>query len=102
MRRARHTGSLNVAWQATENLHINANTQFNGSQTDLYFPPFPTPSQTVTLDTYTLVNVTANYSATERLDIYVRLDNLLDDDYEEVFGFQTLGFGANLGFRFDL
>jgi vitamin B12 transporter len=54
------------------------------------------------LDTYTLVNVTANYSATERLDIYVRLDNLLDDDYEEVFGFQTLGFGANLGFRFDL
>ena len=102
VRRARHTGSLNVAWQATENLHINANTQFNGSQTDLYFPPFPTPSQTVTLDTYTLVNVTANYSATERLDIYVRLDNLLDDDYEEVFGFQTLGFGANLGFRFDL
>ena len=60
VRRARHTGSLNVAWQATENLHINANTQFNGSQTDLYFPPFPTPSQTVTLDTYTLVNVTAN------------------------------------------
>ena len=102
VRRARHTGSLNVDWQATENLHINANTQFNGSQTDLYFPPFPTPSQTVTLDTYTLVNVTANYSATERLDIYVRLDNLLDDDYEEVFGFQTLGFGANLGFRFDL
>ena len=102
VRRARHTGSLNVAWQATENLHISANTQFNGSQTDLYFPPFPTPSQTVTLDTYNLVNVSANYRATERLDIYVRLDNLLDDDYEEVFGFQTLGFGANLGFRFDL
>jgi len=46
--------------------------------------------------------VNANYTATEKLDIYLRLDNLLDDDYEEVVGFQTLGFGASLGVRFSL
>jgi vitamin B12 transporter len=49
-----------------------------------------------------LLNVNANYSATEKLDVYLRLDNLLDDDYEEVFGYQTLGFGASLGLRFSL
>ena len=56
----------------------------------------------VTLSDYRLLNINANYSASDRLDIYLRLDNLLDEDYEEVFGYQTLGFGASLGLRFDL
>jgi vitamin B12 transporter len=102
VRRARHTGSLNLAWQVMDNLQISANAQYNGSQTDVYFPPWPTPSQTVTLDDYTLLNINANYSASDNLEIYLRLDNLLDDDYEEVFGYQTLGFGASLGLRFSL
>ena len=102
VRRARHMGSLNLAWQAMDNLQINTNAQYNGSQTDVYFPPWPTPAQTVTLDDYTLVNINANYSASDRLDIYLRLDNLLDDDYEEVFGYQTLGFAASLGLRLSL
>ena len=85
-----------------DSLQINTNAQYNGSQTDVFFPPWPQPSQTVTLDDYLLLNVNANYRATDKLDIYLRLDNLLDDDYEEVFGYQTLGFGASLGVRFSL
>jgi vitamin B12 transporter len=102
VRRANHTGSLNLAWQVMDSLQINTNAQYNGSQTDVFFPPWPQSSQTVTLDDYLLLNVNANYRATDKLDIYLRLDNLLDDDYEEVFGYQTLGFGASLGVRFSL
>jgi vitamin B12 transporter len=102
VRRPRHTASLNLSWQVMDNLHINTNAQFNGSQTDVFFPPWPTPSETVTLADYTLLNVNANYSASEKLDLYLRLDNLLDDDYEEVFGYQTLGFGASFGLRYSL
>jgi len=96
VRRARHMASLNLAWQAMDNLHINANVQHNGSQTDVVFPNI------VALDSYTLVNFNANFSATEKLDVYLRLDNLFDEDYEEVFSYQTLGFGASLGVRFRL
>jgi len=96
VRRARHMASLNLAWQAMDNLHINANVQHNGSQTDVVFPNI------VALDSYTLVNLNANFSATEKLDVYLRLDNLFDEDYEEVFSYQTLGFGASLGVRFRL
>ncbi|MBT5387606.1 MAG: TonB-dependent receptor [Porticoccaceae bacterium] len=102
IRRARHTASLNMSWQVMDGLHINTNAQYSGSQTDVFFPPWPAPSQTVTLADYTLLNVSANYSATDKLDVYLRLDNLLDDDYEEVFGYQTLGFGASLGLRLSL
>jgi vitamin B12 transporter len=96
VRRARHMASLNLAWQAMDNLHINANVQHNGSQTDVVFPNI------VALDSYTLVNLNANFSATEKLDVYLRLDNLFDEAYEEVFSYQTLGFGASLGVRFRL
>ena len=102
VRRPRHTASLNLSWQVMDNLHINTNAQYNGSQTDVFFPPWPNPSETVTLADYTLLNVNANYSASEKLDIYLRLDNLLDDDYEEVFGYQTLGFGTSFGLRYSL
>ncbi len=96
VRRARHMASLNLSWQAMDNLHINTNVQHNGSQTDVVFPDI------VALDSYTLVNLNANFSATEKLDVYLRLDNLFDESYEEVFSYQTLGFGASLGVRFSL
>ena len=93
IRRARHAANVNLAWQVKDNLTINANAQHNGKQTDI---------GDVTLDAFTLVNLNANYRASDKLDIYLRLDNLLDEDYEEVFGYQTLGFGASLGVRFNL
>ena len=93
IRRARHLGSLNLLWRAKDNLTINANAQHNGTQTDLY---------EVILDAFTLVNVNANFNATDKLDLYLRLDNLFDEDYQEVSGYQTLGFGASFGLRYSL
>ena len=102
IRRPRHSASLNMAWQTSDKLQLNANLQYSGSQTDVYFPPFPNSAETVSLDDYTLLNLNADYKMTEQCDFYIRLDNVLDDDYEEVFGYQTLGFGGSVGFRLKL
>lgn len=96
VRRARHIGSLNLSWQAMDSLHINANAQYNGSQMDVVYP------KNAKLADYTVVNLSANYRATPNLDVYVRFDNLLDESYEEVFSYQTLGFSANIGVRYKL
>ena len=102
VRRPRHIASLNLGWQAAHNLHLNTNIQFTGEQTDVYFPPFPEPSQVVALSNHTLVNINLNYSATEKFDMYLKLENALNENYEEVFGYQTLGFGASLGLRYSM
>ena len=102
VRRPRHIASLNLGWQAAHNLHLNTNIQFTGEQTDVYFPPFPELSQVVALSNHTLVNINLNYSATEKLEMYLKLENALNDNYEEVFGYQTLGFGASLGLRYSM
>ena len=102
VRRPRHIASLNLGWQAAHNLHLNTNIQFTGEQTDVYFPPFPEPSQIVALSNHTLVNINLNYSATEKFEMYLKLENALNENYEEVFGYQTLGFGASLGLRYSM
>ena len=96
VRRPRHTGSLNLSWQVKDTLHINTNAQHNGSQIDVVYPA------NVKLADYTLINLSANYKATQDLDIYIRFDNLFDESYEEVFSYQTLGFSANIGIRYKL
>ena len=94
--RAKHLGSLNVAWQMKSDTKVNLNIQHNGSQTDYGFP------NPVMLDSYTLVNVNANYTASDKMDIYLSLNNLFDEDYQQVNGYETLGFGANIGLRYKL
>ena len=94
--RAKHIGSINVAWQVKSDTKVNLNVQHNGSQTDYGFP------NPVMLDAYTLVNLNANYSANDKMDVYLRLNNLFDEDYQQVNGYETLGFGANIGLRYKL
>jgi vitamin B12 transporter len=102
VRRPKNTASLNLGWQVAENLFLNTNVQFTGDQTDVYFPPFPEPSQVVTMDSHTLVNFNVNYKPSDKLELYLKLENALDEDYEEVFGYQTLGFSSSLGIRYGL
>ncbi|MGB0472934.1 MAG: TonB-dependent receptor plug domain-containing protein [Porticoccaceae bacterium] len=94
--RAKHIGSINVAWQVKSDTKVNINVQHNGSQTDYGFP------NPVMLDAYTLVNLNANYSASDKMDVYLSLNNLFDEDYQQVNGYETLGFGANIGLRYKL
>jgi vitamin B12 transporter len=56
----------------------------------------------VKLDSHTLLNLNLNYQANEKLDMYLKLENALDENYEEVYGYQTLGFGTSVGLRYQL
>jgi vitamin B12 transporter len=94
--RAKHIGSINAIWQMKPDTKVNFNIQHNGSQTDYGFP------NPVLLDAYTLVNVNANYTASDKMDLYLSLNNLFDEDYQQVNGYETLGFGANIGLRYKL
>ncbi len=53
-----------------------------------------------TLPNYVTVNLSGKYQLTEAWELYFRAENLFDEDYEEVFGFETPGisgyFGANV------
>jgi vitamin B12 transporter len=53
----------------------------------------------VTLDAYTLVNLTGEYALTAWLTLFGRAENLFDQKQADLFGFQNPGRGFFGGFR---
>jgi len=101
IRRPRHRSSLSAHWKSPgDRFKIRGGLNYTGSQEDLFFPPFPQPSQRVELDSYLLANLHVVYAATRWLELFGRVDNLLDETYEDVYGFRAAGIGVYAGVRF--
>jgi len=101
VRRPPHIASLNVAWQAPdERFGVDLTVRYNGETLDNDFrDPFAFEAQFVTLKSYTLVNLGADWKVSDTVQVYGRVENLLDEDYEEVFTYRTSGIGAYAGVR---
>lgn len=101
VRRPEHVASLVTNWRFLDSrANLNFRVDYNGEQKDSDFRTFPT--QRVTLDDFVLVNVSGSYDINPYVRLFARIENLLDQDYEEVFGFQTPGFAAFGGVRVSL
>jgi vitamin B12 transporter len=73
---------------------------YNGRMVDTAFPlPFFFPSQRVDLDAYWLVNATASYKLQPGVEVFARVENLLDQHYQEVFGFESAPIAAYAGVK---
>jgi vitamin B12 transporter len=100
LRRPRHTGSASFAFTSgNERFTAALSADYGGTREDIFFPPWPDPSETVTLSDYWLVDLTANLRLTENVTLFVRGTNLLDEDYEQVYGFRTPGRAGYVGVR---
>lgn len=98
-RRPEHSGSLNVTW-APEALPLNvtATIRYNGRMRDYAFNA-DFQRLLVDLDDFVLVNLNGSFDISERLQVFGRVENLLDQRYEEVFTFATQGRAAFGGIR---
>ncbi|OVE74851.1 hypothetical protein BVX97_06230 [bacterium E08(2017)] len=54
------------------------------------------------LDSYFLVNVSGTYMVNDNLELFARIDNILDEEYEEITGYGTPGISAFGGVRITL
>jgi vitamin B12 transporter len=50
-------------------------------------------------DDYVLLNLSGSYQLTEEVELFARGENLLDEDYQDVLGFQTAGASGYGGVR---
>jgi vitamin B12 transporter len=100
LRRPRHSGSLNTSFRfLDERAKLTVVADYGGTSTDIFFPPFPLPPEIVSLDSFWLLDLTASYDIKRNTNIFVRALNLLDEDYEQVYGYQTPGRSAYVGIR---
>ena len=98
LRRPRHAGSLNLAYTFLDNrARVFGEAIFNGTTVDTDYTA--AISRRVDLDGYTLVNAGARYAINDRFEVYGRIDNLFDADYEEVYGYNTQGRVGYVGLK---
>lgn len=86
----RHEVALTAAYKPAEKWTITGSAKFVADTVD---------SGDFELDDYVLLNAKVSYQATESTEVYVRGENLLDQDYQTVRGFGTPGIGVFAGFR---
>ena len=96
LRRPKHKGSLNADWRPTLRLLLNASILSVGSWVDgnrdfsiqrLNAPP------------YTTVDLAAGYDVSSHLNVYARINNLLDRRFENPVGFLAPSIGAFAGIK---
>jgi vitamin B12 transporter len=104
VRRARHSGraDLDVAFDGGRG-RLSVAAVYNGKMQDIVFQSgFPFGSDFVTLEEYWLVNAALSYKVSPGIELFGRVENLLDEDYQEIFGFETQEAAAFAGVRISL
>ena len=89
IRRPRHLARLWLTSRLTDQWHIDLSASHNGEQIDNDFSTFPATVRS--LDAYQLVNATVTFEPSARVRFSLRLENALDTDYQDLFGYRSPG-----------
>ena len=101
IRRAKHAGRFDANYKfAGDKGNLNAAVVYNGEMDDLPFVPvFPFGRLRVTLDDYVVVNFAGSYEVKRGIELFGRVENAFDEDYQEIFAYGTAGVAAYGGIR---
>ena len=100
VRRPRHSGSVDVDYGFMESRgRLALTAAYGGTRTDTFFPPWPNPPEVVTLSNHWLLDLTVQYRLTDSIKAFARANNLLDTEYEQVYGYRTPGRTAYAGIQ---
>ncbi len=86
----RHTGDLSLAWRR-EKLSGAVVVRYNGAEIDNAFGG--------NVDSWTRVDLSGAYAFNETIEVYARIENLFDEEYQQVLGYGTPGLSAYGGVR---
>ena len=90
--RPRDSANVSVDWQTPFNLSVGASLAIIGDS-------FDNLANTVRLDGYALANVRASMPIGDSFEVYGRVDNVFDTEYEIVKNYGTYGRNAHIGLR---
>lgn len=98
VRRPKNSIGLNAGYQVTPALFVSVNFRTTGQRSDIYFDMNTFSNQSTTLAAYQLLDVYGEYKVlSNRLTFFVNAKNLLNQDYQEVYGYSTMKFNIMVG-----
>ncbi len=101
IRRPTHTAGMNMRYQVSKRFFASVNVNVLGERGDLYYDSNTFTSKAATLTPYALLDVYGEYRV-GNLIVFAEGRNLLNADYEEVYGYSTFGINVTTGIKFKL
>ncbi len=95
-RRAKNSANISLDYYGIENTHLGALIQYVGERKKSKYDLNPS----IDYDSYTVVDLTANFDINDQLSVYGKIDNVLNEDYQSVAGYATSQRAHYLGFRY--
>ncbi|MDC8003689.1 TonB-dependent receptor [Aureisphaera galaxeae] len=97
-----HKANARVSYAPDNKTFINLSYLYTSDRDDSFFNSETFLSETVVLESFGLLNFTASRQFTDNVRVFAGVSNILDEEYEELYRFQTRGrnfqFGLNLSF----
>ncbi len=97
-RRPKSSANLSLDYYALPNTHLGALVSYVGKRKKSQYDANPTDDY----KSYTLVDLTAGYDFSEALNIYAKIENALDKEYENIAGYGVSERAYYVGFRYKL
>jgi len=94
LRRPRQSGTLDLWHEFGSGVSVGTGLTFAADREDVDAATF---QPNIDGENYTVVRLYGAWQATKQLAVKVRLENLLNEKYEQVNGYPQLGFGAFAG-----
>jgi len=91
VRRPEHKAGLFLSYSFTESTNANLEFIYVGEREEPDFVNYPSR---IIMSDYFLINLAAHYDLFSFLRLQGRVENLLDKQYEEIYGFGTAGFSV--------
>jgi len=103
MRIPKHKANAQLSY-TTERGYVSFNYQFVGDREDSYFNNDTFTTDTITLDSFSTLDISLarELSFTDDMRIFLNISNILNQDYQELYRYQTRGRNITLGFTLGL
>ncbi|MCU0822708.1 MAG: TonB-dependent receptor, partial [Spirochaetes bacterium] len=90
-KRPKNQGSLIVNLFLFDQLNINLSAEYKSKRKDMSFDPITYESTDKTLDSFVKFDLSASYDLLENLQLFGRVENITDKDYQEAYGYAMPG-----------
>lgn len=96
----KHKVNASVRINPIERTFVSLRGQYNDVREDAYFSATSFSTQVVDLDAYFLLDMDVTYRLKNKpVTLFASVSNLLNEEYQEIFGFQTRGRNFKIGTR---
>lgn len=98
LRRPEHSIGINIGYQVTPSLFVSVNYKTFSERKDSFFDNNDYSTSLVSLSAYQLLDCYVDYSFLNgKVKLFADVKNILNQDYMEVYGYNTMRFNINAG-----